>query len=176
MKLRLIILIAAISAGIASVGRSSERKTDQSAVSFAVTTSTASTISMMVRDAKGQRVGIGSDGKIVQEIPGSAAFIDAADDDDEAEPEEVTREANIASPRRGSYAVALSGEAGTEFQLFVYPYATDGSPVEGRCVKGTVDEAGVNSYVFTIDTQPGSTVTVKDALGKDITETAVCDQ
>jgi hypothetical protein len=121
-----------------------------------------STGDILVIDANGRRTGFdGATRTRVQDIPGSAHFRDALDDDETGEPDfESAKFVQIFQPSQGVYRIILIGLKVGIYALSVDSFSADGSSKPELSVSGVTASGSASSFQIEFSSTPGAATTV----------------
>src|SRR5262245_48442499 len=87
--------------------------------------------SLLIEDNAGRRTGRDhKSGRVIQEIPRSAYFEDAMDDDDQADKGggQVSHQIQISRPAGGLFHLTLTGIRSGPYELSIRGFSNDGTP------------------------------------------------
>jgi hypothetical protein len=140
-----------------------------------------SNVSLLLTDSLNNRTGEDlSSGAVVQQIPGSAYFIDRITDGDigginsAGEPEPTTHTVQIFQPSQGTYSLVVKGIAEGSYTISIDAFSKDGGPQPPISLDGTLVPGTTRKYSFTYNPAPGSVVTVVSLFG-DLNNDGVVD-
>jgi hypothetical protein len=129
-------------------------------------------VSLLVTDSLNNRTGEDpSSGAVVQQIPGSAYFIDRITDGDidginsAGEPEPTTHAVQIFQPSQGVYSLIVKGVAEGPYTISIDAFSNNGGPQPPISLEGTIAQGATRTYSFVYNPAPGSVVTVISLLG-----------
>jgi hypothetical protein len=123
--------------------------------------------SLLITDENKNRTGLDPlSGTVLQQIPGSAYFVDRITDGDapgQTEPE--SHIANIFQPAQGNYLVVVTGLRQGPFTLNINAFSQDGGPELPVVVTGMAEPGATFTYHVTYNPAPGSPLTVIPMVG-----------
>jgi hypothetical protein len=129
-------------------------------------------VSLLVTDQLQNRTGFDpSSGQVLQQIPGSAYFVDRVTDGDitginpAGEPEPETHAAQIFQPAQGSYFIVVNGLRQGPYTLSVYAFSQDGGPEPPVVLNGISEPGATFTYQLHYTSTPGSILTVTPMPG-----------
>jgi dockerin type I repeat protein len=118
--------------------------------------------SLLVTDSSGNQTGTDVvSGNALQQIPGSAYFLDRYDDDLTGAVDPLPAHLiNIATPNQGLYRIVVHGVANGPYNLHIDAFSQDGSPQPSNVISGLAAPGSTATYEVTYTSAPGTTSNV----------------
>jgi hypothetical protein len=119
-------------------------------------------ISLLVTDASGNRTGADpASGNPLQEIPGSAYFVDRLDNDvTGAIATNPSHTVVIPTPKQGAFTIAAQGLGTGPYSVVVRGFSQDGSPQPPILIDGNAVPGSTTTYTVNYVSTPGATSAV----------------